>query len=593
MARSPDSKTERRTPRRMDALVFRGKTALLQGQRIAANLFGPRVRQHGLGAGRSDENIIAESVTPLWTETDPAERFLIAGKLENLRRASSKLNGISVPANEIFSFWKQVGRTSRLKGYVRGRELREGCIIPSVGGGLCQLSNALYDAAHQAGFEIIERHRHTQVIPGSLAESGRDATVFWNYVDLRFKSENTFQIEIHLDPENLTVRFRGERGTSDPLGSNEVRFVSTTDPKSCATCGVGECHRAVPAASATGFGRTAFLVDEYSPEFDRYIGNTRSANDVLLLPLNGKMFRKGNYAWGTDGFASVRQSLFITAKRSFRSRRLAAQGASRQRNLLRMYEELAERYAQCLRFDTLHVVVHQNLLPFLWRNGCLGGRTFDVLMTALPMKELQATLDKAFRLHPESKTLSDFRADPGLVAAEIEALRSARTIITSHTKIASLFPRRGKLIDWKVPSAKKIDATSNSKPHLVFPSSTVGRKGCYELREAIRGLDVKLILLGSILESPDFWAGFDIEQQCDDWMIRADLVVLPAFIEHRPRRLLVAAAAGISVIASRACGIENVHGVRSIDAGDVVALREEILAVLAARLTSTPCLVEA
>ena len=79
-----------------------------------------------------------------------------------------------------------------MRGFVKGRELREGCIIPNVGGGLCQVSNALYDAALQAGHEIVERHAHTQVIAGSLAEQGRDATVFWNYVDLRFRSERPF-----------------------------------------------------------------------------------------------------------------------------------------------------------------------------------------------------------------------------------------------------------------------------------------------------------------------------------------------------------------------------------------------------------------
>ena len=65
-----------------------------------------------------------------------------------------------------------------------GRELREGCIIPVVGGGLCQFECALTYAALSAGFEIIERHAHTQVIP-LTREVARDATVFWNYVDLR------------------------------------------------------------------------------------------------------------------------------------------------------------------------------------------------------------------------------------------------------------------------------------------------------------------------------------------------------------------------------------------------------------------------
>jgi vancomycin resistance protein YoaR len=89
---------------------------------------------------------------------------------------------------------------------VRGRELRQGCLIPTVGGGLCQLSNALYDCALKAGLTIEERHAHTQVVPGSLAEIGRDATVFWNYVDLRFRSEHGFVLRVDLTPLELIVQ---------------------------------------------------------------------------------------------------------------------------------------------------------------------------------------------------------------------------------------------------------------------------------------------------------------------------------------------------------------------------------------------------
>ena len=65
-----------------------------------------------------------------------------------------------------------------MNGFVAGRELREGCMVSSIGGGLCQLSNALYAAALEAGCEIVERHAHSKVVPGSLAERGLDATVF-------------------------------------------------------------------------------------------------------------------------------------------------------------------------------------------------------------------------------------------------------------------------------------------------------------------------------------------------------------------------------------------------------------------------------
>ena len=155
-------------------------------------------------------------------------------------------------------------------------------------------------------------------------------------------------------------------------------------PQSCATCEMGDCHRVVDPAKHRDFGRTAYLTDEFSPEFDRYIQSARTAKDGLFVPLDGSRFRKQNYAWTTSGFARVQQSVLVTAVRSYRSRKLSAQGKARQLNLLATYERLAESYARKLGHDVLHVVVQQNLLPFLWKNGYLGGRTFDVLMTACP-----------------------------------------------------------------------------------------------------------------------------------------------------------------------------------------------------------------
>jgi hypothetical protein len=579
MSGNPSIHIERRIPTRTEAAVFRLKTALLQLRRMFRDHTSERVRRFGR---RSDldglpviASLIASSVTPLWTEVDPQERSLVAGKIQNLRIAVSHLNGIEIPAGEVFSFWKHVGRATKLRGFVEGRELREGCIIPNVGGGLCQLSNALYDAALQANLEIVERHQHTQVVAGSIAEYDRDATVFWNYVDLRFQSSKPFRIEARLDPESLVVEFRGEKNYEKALHQISPRTAEPAEIGSCATCEVDDCHRVVKRPSERNFGRSAWLVDEYMPEFDKYLQRERSADDVLCMPIDGKRFRKGNYAWDTGGFKQVRQSFVVTAVRSYRSRKLAAQGAARQRNLIDMYRVLAESYAKRLSYDCLHLTVQQNLLPFLWLDGHLGGRTFDVLMTSMPMIEIQSALDRAAALNPNSRTLSDFRADPSLVAAESEALKNARHLVTPHSGIASLFSDRALLLDWDMPPTKTIVRRNNDKPTIVFPASTVGRKGCYELREAIRGLDVKLITLGPFIESASFWDGFDIERGAPDWLERADFVVLPAFVEHRPRRLLAAVGAGIPVIASAECGA-SLEGITVVRSGDSSALAEAI-----------------
>ncbi len=575
MSLTHSSNNDRKLPTIREAAVFRFKSLGLQSKRAVSDIVGSGAKRFAKSSGLVNRPLIAESKSALWTEIEPEERFLVAGKIQNLRVAIAALDGLEVPAGEVFSFWKHVGRTTKFKGYVEGRELREGCIIPNIGGGLCQLSNALYDAALKANFEIVERHAHTQTIAGSLAEQGRDATVFWNYVDLRFRSEHPFRIEVKLTSDHLVINFRGTKQELPTL--HQIQKTPKIDHvNSCASCGMDDCFRSVKPEKNIDFGKTAFLVDEFSNEFDRYIQMNRTAKDLLFFPLDGNRFKKANYAWTTSGFSSTAQSAVITAVRAFKSRRLAAQGAARQKNLLATYEQLAESYAKKLSFDVLHVVVQQNLLPYLWRNGHLGGRTFDVLMTALPMAELQDRLDHAFELHGESKTLGDFRADPNLVAAETEALDNARRIVTAHSAIAALFPEKAEHLEWKMPAVKEFTKQQNPKPRIVFPASTVGRKGCYELREAIRGMDVTLVAMGPNIEGADFWDGFDIIRGGDDWLDSADLVVLPAFVEHKPFRLLRAAAANVPVIASSACGIEKVSGVITVDSGDANALLQAI-----------------
>lgn len=563
-------------PTRFGAAVFHGKAILLQARRGLINTLDRDIRVHPKTAELIDAPIVASSVSRLWTETDARERHLIAGKIQNLRVAIKCLSGTEVAAGETFSFWKQIGRASTRRGFARGREVREGCLIPSVGGGLCQLSNALYDAALQAGFEIVERHAHSRVIPGSLAEVGRDATVFWNYIDLRFRSSEPFRIEARMDAERLAVHIRS-KAKNKKLYSIGSRRQESAAPNSCATCGVESCHRSIHLPETTQFGRSAYLVDDVWPEFQKLISQGRQSNDRLFIPLNGHVFRKANYRWDTSGFGKIFTSTPTTLIRSYRSRSLASQGAARQENLLAMQKELAASYARRLTPEDLHLVIQQELLKYLWLDGHLAGRTYDVLMTSLPIALLQRRLDIAAELHPESKTLDDFRADPELAAVESEALEQARKLYTPHANIASIAPEKSVLLDWTIPNVSKRERPKNKRPNVVFPATTVGRKGCYELREALKGIDAELVILGPQIEDKDFWAGFDVVHGNADWLRTADVVVLPAFVEHKPRRLLQALAHGIPVIATKECGVGNLAGTVTVPSGNADALRHSLL----------------
>jgi hypothetical protein len=568
-------------PTRAEALWFAFRAKCFQARRLLQNLGGSAPRK--LAAQIVDDTavLIAEYHVPLYKSVSPAEFALQAGKVQNLRIAVRTMHGVRVKAGEVFSFWAQVGRPTRRRGFVAGRELREGCIIPSVGGGLCQLSNALYDAALTAGLEIVERHAHSQRVPGSMAVVGRDATVFWNYVDLRLRAAFDWQIEARLSASELLISIRRLSENVLPDSPRETlpaeSLTSGNEVESCETCGVTSCFRNPAAANLIRSGVTAWLLDAWQAEHDQYLRELRQNSDLLFVPLDSERREFGPYRWNSRGFARVIEAPLFVLERSWRSRRLAAQGAARQKALLAFDEKLARIYARRLPPEATHLIVSQNLLPFLWRDGVLGGRTFDVLMTRLPMKELEAVLDRAASAHPGSRTLADFRAPNEVVTAETEALSRATSWITPHRYIARFAGDRAKVVEWQ--RSKRSAAAGGDR--VVFPASTLGRKGAYELREAMRGLDLPIRLCGPVIERPDFWRGFKTERHVSgDWLAGARCVVLPSWVENQPRRILEAIAAGIPVVASEACGVSGLDGVTTVRAGDADALRWAIEQVL-------------
>jgi hypothetical protein len=337
--------------------------------------------------------------------------------------------------------------------------------------------------------------------------------------------------------------------------------------QSCGTCDETNCFRH-EGRNAAPVGRTAFLVDENWPEFRAYVASTRRNDDVLALPMNSS--RSPRYAWETDGFARVAPATFTALMRSTRLR--FAKGAPARRAAeLGGAEALARRLARALTPDVTDVVVAQSLLPFLWREGHLGGRRFSVLMTRMPMAEIEARLNVAAMRHSERRSLGDFRADPALIADERDALAAADAIVTPHAEIAGLFGERAVRLDWTRPKAT---ARTAIVPHrIAFPGPTIARKGVYELREAARALNLEMVLVASELEGADFWNGVRTRRAtAGTWLEGVTAVVQPALLEDAPRKLLQALASGVPIIATSACGLPPQKGLTLVPADNVDAL---------------------
>jgi hypothetical protein len=549
---------------------------LLQLRRALRD-YRERLPRLGKDESASFPQVLAENRSALWSAA-ASEAALERNKVENLRRAARSLNGIVVPAGAVFSFWRQFGRLTRRRGYVEGRQLQEGCLTPAVGGGICQLTNALYEAALDAGFAIVERHAHTRVVPGSAAERDRDATVAWNYLDLRFRVDRSVRLEVRLDADSLVVRFRSAApaaGGRDALAVLPAAPRQTIDPQAhgCDTCGMTGCFRHRPAgAGDASAGATVFVLDECWPELAAYVSGAAPGGSTAFLPLDGTRWGRPQYAWPVDPFVRVHTAALATLVRAFRARRLGRYGSARLSAQLAGAREQAGVLARGLRPEHTRLCISQTVLPFLWRDGYLGGRRFEVLLTQTPLEALHRTLDTLKSRHPERATLGEFRAPDEVVRAEAEALAAAERVVTPHVFLASGFPGRALVLPWHSPSV----ARAPGGRAVGFLGPTAARKGAYELREAARELELEIVLYGSELEGEGFWEGVNTRRAArGDWT-GVGLVVQPSHLEDRPRGLLAALALGLDVVATPACGVPPQPGLHLIEPGDPEQLLEAV-----------------
>lgn len=566
-------------PTRIEALGFFLKSRVFIARRLFRDFKSP-VRKHSSGSIPVDAPVISEERSPLWTQTSPAELPLTAGKIQNLRVACSAFDDVSVPAGEVFSFWRQMGRVTKRKGYVTGRELRSGCMVPSLGGGLCQISGLLHAAALKAGLELLEKHTHSMSLPGVPLPPERDATVFWNYVDLRFRAPFPWHLHVSMTERDLVVTIRADRASEKSQTAEAVKFggspMRAKAEGDCLTCGVTSCfrHPSAIADHAPSAGHTAFLLDGRWPEFDAWCALHAHQGDRWFTPLDGVRFGKANYAWTLPQGASKRHATLETLIRSFRQRRIPAQGAVRQRFMLAAQQRLAERFAAEIDPLARHLIISQTLLPHLWKTGCLGGRTFDVLANRWPLAELQKRLDRATQVHPVSETIRDFRADAALLCAETDAFAAAARIITPHRGIARHFGAKALLLDWSMPPPVSEEPSRGEDCKWFFPASALARKGIYEISAAMRGSGDELLVLGGAKESgSEPLAGIRHRRATPSELGGSTALVMPAWIEHEPRLALLALASGIPVIATDVCGLPKHPLLTLVPEGDAAALK--------------------
>ncbi|MGI6318577.1 MAG: VanW family protein [Dethiobacteria bacterium] len=139
----------------------------------------------------------------------------------NISLAAKALDNILLSKGKIFSFNELVGEASLSSGYREAPIIVNEELVMGPGGGICQVSSTIYNAALLSGLAIEERHHHS--IPVTYLPPGLDATIAYNYLDLRFRNNLPFHVLIHMQVlgNELRAIFFG-----DPSRSLEVEVIT-------------------------------------------------------------------------------------------------------------------------------------------------------------------------------------------------------------------------------------------------------------------------------------------------------------------------------------------------------------------------------
>ncbi len=121
------------------------------------------------------------------------------GKVQNLRLAAARLNGIVLQPGESFSFWQLVGRPTRRKGYADGMVLTGARSEAGIGGGLCQLANMAHWLVLNSPLTVTELHHHTDALfpdERRTVPFGTGTSVFYKNVDYQFKNTTDQPVQL-------------------------------------------------------------------------------------------------------------------------------------------------------------------------------------------------------------------------------------------------------------------------------------------------------------------------------------------------------------------------------------------------------------
>ena len=161
----------------------------------------------------------------------------VANRIHNVEVVSHLVDNTLVAPGKEFSFNGTTGERNAAKGLLEAPVIINGELSNALGGGTCQVSTTVFNAAYEAGLPITARTNHALYI--SHYPQGRDATVNYPDIDLKFVNDtgHWLLLRTFVSSNSLTVNLYGtpqhrrvESETAPLVTTGPVPVVTTNDP---------------------------------------------------------------------------------------------------------------------------------------------------------------------------------------------------------------------------------------------------------------------------------------------------------------------------------------------------------------------------
>ncbi len=137
------------------------------------------------------------------------------GRCQNIILAASKIDGYVLNPGEKFSYNAVVGPRTEAAGFKIAHVYVGTKVVDGIGGGICQVSSALYNAVVMADLKTVTRVNHS--IPVNYVPMGRDATVSYGSIDYVFQNDKSHPVSIKATVEGTTL-------TVSIVGTSEMDY---------------------------------------------------------------------------------------------------------------------------------------------------------------------------------------------------------------------------------------------------------------------------------------------------------------------------------------------------------------------------------